>query len=326
MRAFLSLILLLALGAARAQQPAPLNLAVSYPRNLASVFATVEDFQRRVNAEGAGRLSIRVHASGEMLPAFGVLDGVQKDLVPMAWTAPAFFGARDPMYTLIGSPLFAFQPAEYVAWRRRPEVAAQVDQFYEANGIHGALCGMVAETTDLVTRIPVRSVEELKTAKLAAGGLYGLMLRQAGAPVQAMAALELAPALRHQAIEGVEWASASDMAVVKLQEHGRHLYHPSSARAFIANDLWISLAAWQQLDDGARAVIDKACADAVEGSLRRTAQNNRDAVAALQKQGVTVEPLPADIQEAMKAAWLRYAFGVAPRNEPFGRLLATLPQ
>lgn len=303
----------------------PLNLAVSYPRSFTFAFASVLDFQSQASAATKGKLSIRVLGSGEMLPAFGVLEAVQRGTVPMAWTAPHFFFGRDPMFGLIGQPLFSFTPRTYVEWRQRPDVSSIVDAFYKQYGIRGTLCGMVADSSDVISRIPLRSLQEIQASKLSAGAVYAKALRHVGVLTQSIPRGDLAAALKFQTIEGAEALGARDMADLQLGSVAKYLYHPSNARAFVANDLWISRAVWNLLDAPTQHAIDQACAKVVSSSLERTAEQNRAALNELESAGVSIQPLPSEIQESMKAGWLRFAFGEASTNEAYRHLLVTIP-
>ena len=42
-----------------------------------------------------GKFEISVHAAGEIMPAFGVVDGVQQGSVEMCHTAPYYFFGKD---------------------------------------------------------------------------------------------------------------------------------------------------------------------------------------------------------------------------------------
>ena len=47
-----------------------------------------------------GKFQISTHAAGELMPAFGVVDGVQNATVEMAHTAPYYFFGKDPTFAL----------------------------------------------------------------------------------------------------------------------------------------------------------------------------------------------------------------------------------
>ena len=81
----------LAAGAApavHAQTAIRWRLASSFPRSLDTIFGGAETFAKKVGEMSGGKFVISVHAAGELMPAFGVVDGVQNGTVEAAHTAP----------------------------------------------------------------------------------------------------------------------------------------------------------------------------------------------------------------------------------------------
>jgi TRAP-type mannitol/chloroaromatic compound transport system substrate-binding protein len=59
---------------------------------------------QKVGELSGGKFTITTHAAGELMPAFGVLDGVSNGTVEMADTAPYYFFGKDPTPTLWIAP------------------------------------------------------------------------------------------------------------------------------------------------------------------------------------------------------------------------------
>ena len=75
----------------RAQESIRWRLASSFPKALDTIYGAAETFAAKVNAASNGRLTVSVHAGGEIIPPFGVVDGVQQGTIEMAHTAPYYF-------------------------------------------------------------------------------------------------------------------------------------------------------------------------------------------------------------------------------------------
>ena len=74
--------------AVHAQAAVRWRIASSFPRSLDTIFGAAEVFAQKVKALSSGRFEVSVHAAGELMPAFGVVDGVQHGTVEEAHTAP----------------------------------------------------------------------------------------------------------------------------------------------------------------------------------------------------------------------------------------------
>ena len=102
----------------RAQPKIRWRLASSWPKNLDTIYAGAEQVAKRVNAATAGAFEISVHAPGELVPAFGVLDAVQQGSVECAHTASVFFFGKDPTFALDGQIPFGMNSRQMTAWMK----------------------------------------------------------------------------------------------------------------------------------------------------------------------------------------------------------------
>ena len=53
------------------------RLASSFPKALDTIFGAADTFAKKVGEMSGGKFTITTHAGGELMPAFGVVDGVQ---------------------------------------------------------------------------------------------------------------------------------------------------------------------------------------------------------------------------------------------------------
>ena len=82
--------------AVHAQATVRWRMASSFPKSLDTLFGAAELFSQSVKTMSGGKFEISVHAGGELMPAFGVVDGVQAGTVEMAHTAPYYFYGKNP--------------------------------------------------------------------------------------------------------------------------------------------------------------------------------------------------------------------------------------
>ena len=74
--------------AVHAQEAIRWRLASSFPKSLDTIYGSAETFAKKVSELSGGKFVISVHAAGELMPPFGVVDGVQNATVEMAHTSP----------------------------------------------------------------------------------------------------------------------------------------------------------------------------------------------------------------------------------------------
>ena len=95
---------ILAAGAAPAVHAQGANirwrLASSFPKSLDTIYGGAEVFAKAVKAMSGGKFEISVHAGGELLPPFGVVDGVHSGTVEITHTVPYYFYGKNPAFAL----------------------------------------------------------------------------------------------------------------------------------------------------------------------------------------------------------------------------------
>src|SRR5690606_7683257 len=110
----------LAAGAAPAivgAQPAiRWRLASSFPKSLDTVYGGAEVFARNVTEATGGKFTVSVHAAGELVPAFGVVDATQSGTVECAHTAPYYFFGKDETFALDCAIPFGMNSRQQTAW------------------------------------------------------------------------------------------------------------------------------------------------------------------------------------------------------------------
>ena len=74
--------------AVHAQTSVRWRLASNFPKSLDTLYGFTEKMAKSVGEMSNGRFKISVHAAGELVPPFGVIDAVQSGSVDLTHTAP----------------------------------------------------------------------------------------------------------------------------------------------------------------------------------------------------------------------------------------------
>ena len=102
--------------AVHAQAAVRWRLASSFPKSLDTIFGSAEKFSATVKALSGGKFDVSVHAAGELMPAFGVVDAVQNGTIEMAQTAPYYFTGKDPIFAFGCAVPFGLTARQMDAW------------------------------------------------------------------------------------------------------------------------------------------------------------------------------------------------------------------
>ena len=74
------------------------RMASSFPKSLDTIYGGGEVLAKRVGEITGGKFQISVHAAGELVPAFGVVDAVQANSVECSHTASYYFVGKNKTF------------------------------------------------------------------------------------------------------------------------------------------------------------------------------------------------------------------------------------
>ena len=95
------------------------RLASSFPKSLDTIFGGADDIAAYVAAMTDGKFQIRTFASGEIVPAFQVLDAVQKGTVELGHSASYYYVGKDPTFAFDTAIPFGLNTRQQNAWLYR---------------------------------------------------------------------------------------------------------------------------------------------------------------------------------------------------------------
>src|SRR3954464_15096537 len=180
----------LAAGAAPAIVHAQANirwrLASSFPRSLDTIFGAAEVFAKKVGEMSGGKFQISTHAGGELMPPFGVVDGVQNGTVEMAHTAPYYFFGKDECFGLGCAIPFGLNSRQMTAWMVEGSGMKLMREFYRNYNIINFMGGNTGAQMGGWYRKEVKSLADIKGLKMRIGGFGGKVLERIGGVPQSI--------------------------------------------------------------------------------------------------------------------------------------------
>ncbi|MDZ4359837.1 MAG: ABC transporter substrate-binding protein, partial [Variovorax sp.] len=115
--------------AVHAQAAVRWRLASSFPKSLPTIFGSAEKFSETVKALSGGRFEVSVHAAGDLVPAFGVVDALQESTIEMAQTASYYFTGKDPIFAFGCAVPFGLTARHMDAWMEHGNGRKLMDEF-----------------------------------------------------------------------------------------------------------------------------------------------------------------------------------------------------
>ena len=213
--------------AVHAQAAVRWRLASSFPQSLDTIYGGAGVFAKAVKALSAGRFEVQVHAAGELVPAFGVLDAVRGGTVEIAHTAPYYFYGRNQAFALGSAIPFGFNARQMNAWMLHGNGRRLMDDFYAGYNLVSFAAGNTGTQMGGWYLKEIRGVSDFKGMRMRlGGGLVGEVMARMGAVPVDMPGGEIYQALHQRSIDAAEWVGPYDDQKLGFHKVAPFYYYP----------------------------------------------------------------------------------------------------
>ena len=273
------------------------RLASSFPKSIDTLFGGSEVFAAKIKELSGGKFTISTHAAGELMPAFGVLDGVQQGTVECAHTAPYYFFGKDEAFALDCAIPFGLNGRQTNAWMFDGNGLKLMREFYAAYNVVNFPLGNTGAQMGGWYRKEINTVADLKGLKFRIGGFGGKILEPLGVVPQNLPAGEIYQALEKGTIDAAEWIGPYDDLKLGLYKVAKHYYYPAFWESGPQLSLYVNSKAYNALSPEYKAMIEAAATYAhVEIAAKYDARNPK-ALKELVAGGAKLHRLPKPIMD-----------------------------
>ena len=292
------------------------RMVTSWPKRLPGPGMSAERVAERIAALSGGRLSITVHAAGEVVPAFEVLDAVGGGVAEIGHTASFYWQGKQPAAAYFTTVPFGLTPNEHVAWVDAGGGQALWDELYKPFGVKPFMGGNTGVCMGGWFRREIRSLEDVKGLKVRSLGLGGEVYRRLGATPQTTSPGEILVSLQSGLVDGAEFVGPGSDIALGLYRVAPIYYGPGFNKPNGTGECIVSLKAWEALDADLKAIVAHACATEAAFALAEMERLNAEALAALiERHNVQLKEFPRDVVAAARRQAADVLAEVAGRSD-----------
>ncbi|MES2282277.1 MAG: TRAP transporter substrate-binding protein [Pseudomonadota bacterium] len=285
--------------AVHAQAAIRWRLASSFPKSLDTIYGGAEVFANAVKAMSGGKFEISVHAGGELMPPFGVVDGVQAGTVEMCHTVPYYFYGKNPAFALGSAVPFGLNARQMTAWMRHGNGRKLMNELYAKYNMVSFAGGNTGTQMGGWFRKEIKSVADFKGMKMRlGGGLVGEVMQKLGAVPQSLPGGEIYQALEKGTIDAAEWVGPYDDQKLGFNKVAPFYYYPGWWEGGPEVDFFINQKAFDALSAENKAIVDAASALAATDMLSKYDALNPTALKQLVAAKTKVLPFSQAVLEA----------------------------
>ena len=293
--------------AVHAQAAIRWRMASSFPKSLDTIYGGGEVFANAVKAMSGGKFEISVHAAGELMPAFGVVDGVQQGSIEMAHTVGYYFFGKQEVFALGAAIPFGMNTRQTNSWMMHGNGRKLMDEFYAGYNIKSLAGGNTGAQMGGWFRKEIKAVGDLKGLKFRVGGFAGKVLEKLGVVPQNLPGGELYAALEKGTIDAAEWVGPYDDQKLGFNKVAPNYYYPGWWEGGPEVSAYVNKAAWDGLSAENKAILNAASALTTLDMTAKYDQLNPTALKQLVGSKTKVLPFSKEILDAsFKAAMQTY--------------------
>ena len=284
------------------------RLASSFPKSLDTIFGAADTFAKKVNEMSGGKFTISTHAAGELMPAFGVVDGVQNGTVECAHTAPYYFFGKDETFALGCAIPFGLNSRQMTAWQYDGNGLKLMREFYAGYGFTSFPMGNTGAQMGGWYRKEIKTVADMKGLKFRVGGFAGKVTARLGTVSQNIPGGEIYQALEKGTIDAAEWVGPYDDQKLGFFKVAPIYHYPGWWEGGPQLDLFVNQKAFDTLTPEYKAIIESAAAFAHTEMQAKYDARNPGALKQLVANKVKLVPFPKSVLDAsFKAAMDLYS-------------------
>jgi TRAP-type mannitol/chloroaromatic compound transport system substrate-binding protein len=301
-RSAAALALVLAATAAQAQQNFRMRIQTAVP-SASIYFELLKRFGDRVDKMSNGRLKMEMMPDGAIVPAFEILDAVDKGIVEGGYAWTHYWSGKNPTAGLFSNPMagagvgldqmshvaWIFEGGGYDLYRRLYSDVLKVNVeplFIQPMGPDplGWFKSPIATTADF-KRMKYRSPP----------GITGEIFKEMGVAAVALPGGDIVPAAQRGTIDAAEWIGPADDLNLGLQTVWKNYYLQGLHQSTDIGEVLINKDFWKKLPADIQEIVRTAAMASMTETYTFNVYRNAQAVIKLRNEfKVTIHDTPKD--------------------------------
>ena len=239
-----------------AQGVRELRMVTTWPKNFPGLGTGAENFARRVNTMSGGKMSVKVFAAGELVPAFESFDAVSSGNAQMSHSASYYWQGKSPAFNFFTTVPFGLTANEHASWIYHGGGQALWDEVAAEFDIKPFLRASTGVQMGGWYRKEINSLDDYKGLKFRMPGLGGEVLRRLGAAVVNLPLGEIFHGLQSGTVDGTEWVGPWHDMAAGFYKVAKFYYWPGFHEPGTTGEVMVNRKVWEDMSSEEKAIIE----------------------------------------------------------------------
>jgi len=266
-------------------------------------FELLKKYGDRVDKMSNGRIKIEVLPDGAVVPAFEILDAVDKGVVEAGYAWTHYWSGKHPAAGLFSNPMagagVGLDQLSHVAWLLEGGGYDLLRKFYTdviKVNVEPLMVQPMGPDPLGWFKNPINSVEDFKKLKYRSPpGITGEIFKEMGIAATALPGGEIVPAAQRGVIDAAEWIGPADDLNLGLQTVWKNYYLQGLHQSTDIGEVLINKAVWAKLAPDLQEIMRAAALASMTETYTYNVYKNALAVKRLRDEfKVTIHDTPKD--------------------------------
>ena len=277
------------------------KLVTTWPKNFPGLGVAPENFAKLVHRMSNGRLSIKVYAAGEIVPAMEVFSAVSSGTVQMGHGAAYYWKGKIPAAPLFTSVPFGLNAQEMNGWLYHGGGLELWRELYAPYNLVPMAGGNTGIQMGGWFNKELNTIEDFKGLKMRIPGLGGEVFTRAGGTAVNLAGGEIYTSLQTGVIDAAEWVAPYNDLAFGFNNVAKYYYYPGWQEPGPTLELIINKQLYDSLPQDLQAIIEVAARAINQDMLDEyTARNQKALDLLVNTHGVQLKKLPDPVLSKLK--------------------------
>lgn len=290
-----------------------LDVHMSIPKDLTFLADSAKLMDKTLRGMSDGKVGMKLHGSGELVPAGEILESVSSGAVPAGWSFLGQWGGKVPV-AQIGATPFGAGPEELAAWLHVGGGLEIVQRGFDKLNIKVLACHITNPEPGGWFNKEIKSIEDFKGLKMRMAGVGARVLNEQGASAQYLPASEIYLALERGRIDATEFSLPIIDKDLGFNKIAKYYYYPGWHQPGSADVLFINMDVWKKMSAEEQGMYEAACQVSLAWTLNYAPSAQTPQIEEFEAGGTVVKRFPDEVLAELRVATEKVLEGEAEKD------------
>ena len=301
------------------------KMVTTWPPNFPGLGLAATHLAERIEAASGGRITVRVYAAGELVPAFEVFNAVSQGTAEIGHGGAYYWKGKVEAAQFLTTIPFGLNAAEMNGWLYYGDGLSLWQELYAPFGLVPFPAGNTGAQMGGWFNREINSVADLKDLKMRIPGMGGEVLRRAGGLPVTLPGGEIFTALQTGNIDATEWVGPYNDITFGFPRIAKYYYYPGWHEPGPTLEAMINVDAWNALPEDLQELVRVCCQSVNCDMLAEYTWRNAEALETLANDpSVEIRRFPDDVLRTLRRYTREVIDELVARDPAAARIHASL--